>query len=76
MSEIEITINGQKFRAEEKLEPCFYCGGKMVLASGLLRCDSPCCGYRLILKHDPNETITAHNYVARVVRAAKEGEVK
>lgn len=61
---------------EEKPENCPFCGGKVIIDSGMLRCDTPCCGYRLILKHDPNETIAAHNSVARAVRAARESEVR
>lgn len=61
--------------ADEKPEPCPFCGGKVVKESGKLKCTIPLCGYSILLDRDPNITIAAHNLVCRAVRAYKESEV-
>ena len=70
---------------EEKPEPCFYCGGKTHINLGHLKagvvhywvdCISPECMYRSAHYTDKDAAITAHNSVARAVRAAKESEVQ
>ena len=68
---------------EEKPEPCPFCGGETHINLGHLKagvvhywvdCISPECMYRSAHYTDKDTAISAHNRVARAVRAAKESE--
>ena len=65
---------------EEKLEPCFYCGGKTHINLGHLKagvvhywvdCISPECMYRSAHYTDKDTAISEHNRVARAVRGGE-----
>ena len=63
---------------EEKLEPCFYCEGKLHLDDNgpmlfYIQCN---CGYRSRDFTRRDIAIAAHNRVARAVRAAEKGDAK
>lgn len=69
---------------DEKPENCPFCGGKTKVVNGTkmpyttfaVKCANDHCGYLSCIKVEKEWAISAHNRVARAVRAAKESEVK
>ena len=68
--------------AEEETEPCFYCGSEMhyrverrnFTDRHWLECTNSKCGFESAKYESKADAISAHNRVARAVRAAKESE--
>lgn len=65
---------------EKKIEPCFYCGNKhiAITKNGNNHWSVSCrdCLYESLHHMNRDTAISAHNRVARAVRAAKESEVR
>ena len=69
--------NEQKYKTTEsvdKPEPCPFCGGETEIVTGsgyqvsCIHCNYTSAGYR-----NKDDAISAHNRVARAVKAAKKG---